>query len=53
MQKIMMKQLREKGLDLSAAEIIEALESMKIQHVSDLKKASTVRTKLRMKLPIK
>ena len=41
MQKIMMKQLREKGLDLSAAEIIEALESMKIQHVSGLKKANS------------
>ena len=41
MQKILMKQLREKGLDLSAAEIIEALESMKIQHVSGLKKANS------------
>ena len=41
MQKIFMKQLREKGLDLSAAEIIEALESMKIQHVSGLKKANS------------
>lgn len=40
MQKIMMKQLREKGLDLSAAEIVEALESMKIQHLSGLKKAN-------------
>lgn len=41
MQKIFMKKLREKGLDLSAAEIIEALESMKIQHVSGLKKANS------------
>lgn len=41
MQKIFMKKLREKELDLSAAEIIEALESMKIQHVSGLKKANS------------
>lgn len=41
MQKIFTKRLREKGLDLSGAEIIEALESMKIQHVSGLKKANS------------
>lgn len=41
MQKIFMKQLREKGLDLSATEIIKALESLKIQHVSGLKKANS------------
>lgn len=41
MQKILMKQLREKGLNLSAAEIVEALESMKIQHLSGLKKANS------------
>ena len=41
MQKVFMKQLQERGLTLSATEIVEALESMKIQHVSGLKKANS------------
>ena len=41
LQKVFTKRLQEKGLTLSAAEIVEALESMKIQHVSGLKKANS------------
>lgn len=40
MQKILLKTLRDKGLDLSAAEVIEALESMKISRLQGLKKAN-------------
>lgn len=41
LQKVFTKRLQENGLTLSAAEIVEALESMKIQHVSGLKKANS------------
>ena len=40
MQKLLLKILRDKGLDLSSAEVIEALESMKISHLKGLKKAN-------------
>ena len=40
MQKILLKTLRDKGLDLSAAEVIDALESMKISRLQGLKKAN-------------
>lgn len=40
MQKILLKMLRDKGIELSAAEVIEALESMKISRLKGLKKAN-------------
>ena len=41
MQKMLLKQLDDKGLHLSASEVIKALESMKINRLKGLKKANS------------
>lgn len=41
MLKVLLKDLREKGLQLSGREVIEALESMKISRLQGLKKANS------------
>ena len=41
LQRLLMKKLRESGLDVSGAELIRALESMKISRLKGLKKAQS------------